>query len=118
MATFPALTTGGSVHYGTARGITFATEVIRFQTAEEQRWAKQPERATLISIELREISSYDLSNIRAFYIANVGPLNCSWDLTLDGVDYTNLAFEADGFNPVLSAVAERWNLTLKVRQTA
>jgi len=117
MATFPTLTTGGSVHYGTSRAITFATEVVRYTTGQEQRWAKQPEIASSISIVLTEIGAYDLSVIRAFYIANVGPLNATWDITLDGVDYTNLAFEADGFSPTLSGMAERWNLTLKARQT-
>ena len=118
MASFPTLQQGGQMTYGSSKTLSYPAHVDRFLTGEEQRWVTQPPRATSISIVLQEISAYDLSVIRAFYVASNGPLNTTWSLTYDGTVYSNLAFEGDGFNPTLSGTPERWNLTLKVRQTA
>lgn len=105
--------------YGSSKTLAYQSKIAKFLTGEEQRWAAQPPRATGISIVLEEISAYDLSVIRSFYIAANGPLDTTWDISYDGVTYSNLAFEGDGFAPTLHpTLPERWNLTLKVRQTA
>lgn len=103
--------------YGTSRTMTYPTRVIRYTTGEEQRWVCGTPRATEMELAFTELGQYDLSNIRAFYISNIGPFNNSWSITIDGVTYNNMCFVADGFAPTLGDAPDRWELKLKVKQT-
>jgi hypothetical protein len=118
MASFPVLSYGGQVAmYGTSRTITYPTQVIRYRTGEEQRWVSGQPLATEMELQFSEMSQYDLGNIRAFFLSNVGAFNSTWSITIDGVTYANMAFVGDAFAPTLSPTPDRWNLSLKVKQT-
>jgi hypothetical protein len=118
MAAFPTLTCGAVVMAGSSYSVAFPATVVRFIGGQEQRWVKGQQRATDIEIVLVDISQYDISQVRAFWIAAKGAAGTSWSITIDGITYTNMAFADDNFTPVLSdSGGDLWNLTLKAMQT-
>lgn len=94
MASFPALATGQIAMYGTAQGRRFATEVAQFCDDSEQRWPTAQGTATF-TLALVELEGYEVSNVEEFFRSMQGRKDDTWDITIGGVTYSHMMFEAD-----------------------
>ena len=117
--TFPTIKGGAAVvSFGTTRGPEYKTTVLKFLDNSEQRWQSRASLARF-SLIFTDITSYDLSQIRAFWISQKGAFDFTWTLpALKSGDpsYANCAFLDDAFE-FAETKPDRYSGQLKVIQT-
>ena len=114
MADFPTLTGGRVALYPLTRSKRFRTKVLQFQNFSEKRW-KAGGGTNEFRLTFTGINGYDLSTIRAFWQSCKGSFT-EFTFTLSGTTYPYLVFDDDDF-PVANPSGNRYNLSLKIRQT-
>ncbi len=112
---FPNLTSGAILRHPSNRKKRFPTRVIRFGSDVEKRWATaRPLDGWVIG--LANINGYDLSVVRAFWIAQKGRFDDTFSITIDAVTSTNMVFTDDTFPTVEQAQRpDLMSLRLEVR---
>lgn len=115
MASFPTLRSGRVTMYGAERETRFRTTVVQFVGDQEQRWRSQAP-LTAWTLRLIDIDGYDLANVLAFWRSMKGKFDSTWDITVAGVLYSNMAFDQDEFSAV-EAKPERYTVELRCLQT-
>lgn len=114
MASFPALRSGAVTMYGAQRDTRFGTGVVQFCDDTEQRW-RQHRALAGFTLELRNVDGYDLANVLEFFRSMKGRWDTTWDLTLGGSTFANLAFDDDDITWT-ETKPDRFSVQLRVRQ--
>jgi len=96
MASFPNLKSGSPALHPASLGRVTATRLTKFEDGSEQRWAAAENRFRWV-LTYRGLDGYDLSILRAFFTSMKGRFDSTWDITVSGVLYENMAFESDSF---------------------
>jgi hypothetical protein len=101
--------------YPATLGTVFATQVVKFVNDSEQRWGTSVARGDFELVHT-DINGYDLSTLYDFFRTVKGQFDTTWDITVNGVAYTNCCLLSDTFE-VEESKPGRYSVTLKVRQT-
>lgn len=97
MASFPALATGQVAMYGSTLGRRYATEIAQFCDDREQRWPTA-QGTGVFTLALVDLDGYEVSNVEEFFRSMKGRKDDTWDVTIGGVTYSNMMFEADSIS--------------------
>lgn len=97
MAAFPTIRSGAAALYPVTRSREYVTRVVQFADDSEQRWRVRPALARF-TLEFTDINGYDLSEILAFWRSTKGRFDTTWQITIDGQTYQNMAFDSDDFS--------------------
>ena len=114
MASFPALASGYATVYPLARGLTWATRVLRFGDDTEQRFSLGAGRQRL-TLAFEGLRKADADLIRTFHSTVKGAFDTTWDITVDGVTIGNLAAESDDLEVTETSLG-RYSVRLACRQ--
>lgn len=115
MPSFPTLRRGGVTHYGATTENRLVTRVVPFEDDSEQRWKVVP-KSFACNLVFNNLDGYDLANVLEFRRSMKGRFDATWDITIGGVTYSNMAFEEDDFAPQETR-PNQFSLTLKCIQT-
>lgn len=96
MASFPNLADGKPVAHPLTRVISCKTRVYRFLNDTEQRWVQRIP-VNRFDMPYEALSAADRSTLDTFFVARKGRFDQTWDLTILGTLYANLAFDHDDF---------------------
>jgi hypothetical protein len=116
LPTFPTLSCGSPVLYPLSRTISFLTNVNTFLNDTQQRWRQH---AQLSSFDMvwNHLKLVDLNAILTFWRSMRGPDHTDWQITIDGVVYTNCTFVDDSLTYTEEdAYPELYSLQLSARQ--
>ena len=114
MASFPALRSGQVTMTPMVRERRYRTEVVEFLDGSAQRWAGQ-EGLAGFQLQFSNLEGYDAANVIEFFRAMKGKFDGTWDLTLAGTLYSNLAFDQDEL-AATETLPDRFSFTLRVVQ--
>ena len=122
MPTFPTISFGRVMQFPLARTNSCKTQVLQYTNDQEQRWVRfQP----VLDLELTftEVDGTSISLVREFWQSMKGTDQTTFDMNLgtgphgESYSWTNLLFVDDSFKITQNAKPNRWNLSLKLRQT-
>jgi hypothetical protein len=108
------LSTGSVAMYPVTYGHAYATAVLRSVNDKEQRWAERAPLADFI-LPFTDISAADLATVKSFINTQMGQLDKTWSITIDGVAYSNMTFIHDDF-AYTENKPNLWSFTLRARQ--
>jgi hypothetical protein len=95
---FPTVRYGAGVAlYPTTRTRVFVTTVQQFCDDSEQRWLSQANGLARFKLEYHNLNADDVNAVLAFWRAQRGAFNKTWDITVAGVSYSNMYFLDDNF---------------------
>lgn len=96
MADFPTLLSGNVSKLPARREKRFPARVIRFGDHGEKRW---PVAAPLDgwTLNLRNLTGYELSQVRTFWRSMQGAKDKTWSITINGATLNNCVFVDDLF---------------------
>jgi phage-related protein len=116
MATFPKLKTGAVLQYPAARGLRFASQVLRFVDGTEQRFRTAAAALRRWEIRLDFLDESEIAEIEQFFLENQGAFGSfSFTDPWDGTEYPNCSLESGELH--LLALAEmRGRTALVVRE--
>ncbi len=92
----------------------YRTEVVEFLDGSSQRWAGQDGLAAF-QLTFANLEGYDVANVLEFFRSMKGRFDATWDLTLAGTTYPNLAFDQDELGAT-ETLPNRFSFTLRVMQ--
>jgi len=116
MASFPTPFAGSVALYPVTTVSRRPVAILQFSDFTEQRWKRCVPLARF-RLDLQQITYTELSAIRTFFDSVKGGFDSTWDITLNGVTYTNMTFETDTLE---SREIDQgiYSLTLPCRQIA
>src|SRR5262245_3079863 len=98
------------------RTLSVPTRLVEMLDGSEQRWcAGDP--LNSFALEFQNVSAAEVTALRTFVDTIKGAFDSTWDLTIAGVTYPNMALEHDDLPVVEGGQPERFSLSLKMRQT-
>lgn len=92
----------------------YVTSSVRFANDTEQRWTDRG-KLRRFRLTIAGVPGVDISRVRTFWASVVGPRD-QWDITINGVTYSNLVFEGDEFRTTIAGGDGRESVELAVRQ--
>lgn len=96
---FPTLKSGNTVFYPLKRTHSFGTGLLRFMDDSEQRWRSR-NMLNRFELVLNNVNGYDSSLVLKFWRSQFGKFDSTWDLTIGGTLYSNLAFDSDEYEKI------------------
>jgi hypothetical protein len=114
MASFPQLFSGSAALYPVQRSTRRATRVLEFNDFSERRWKNGPTLEAFV-LALNDVSLADMLSLRSFFDDRKGGFDATWDITLAGMTYSNMAFAIDTFEAQERA-ANLFSISLPIRQ--
>ncbi len=98
MAGFPRLKTDCVMQYPGAKGLRFASQVVRFVDGSEQRYRDEAEALRRWVIRLDLLDEGEIAAIEEFFLANQGAYGSfAFVDPWDGVEYADCSLEGDEF---------------------
>jgi hypothetical protein len=113
--TLPTVHNGAVALYPVNRHRATLTSVVQFCDFSEQRWKERPPLFTGV-LAYTKLSSVDRAALAAFFAAQKGQFDHTWNFVMAGVNYTNLCFTDDKLQ-FTESTPTLWSCTLNVRQT-
>jgi len=113
-AIFPTLA-AGAILLSPQRTVSAPVEIVTFQDGHEQRWPSAPIlQAWNLTVRC---NSTDLASMLSFIDTVKGGYDSTWTFGFDGASYTNCVFDLDDYVLQRKALANLYEITLKIRQT-
>ena len=116
MASFPTLSSGAVALYPLKHVARYPVRVIEFNDDSTQRW-KQGAALNEFELVFADLSATDRDTLQTFFDSVKGAYDSTWDITIGGTLYDNMAFEDDA-PQWHEKTAESWDVTFRIRQTA
>jgi hypothetical protein len=121
MPTFPKISFGRAAMYPLTRTNNFKTAVLQLTNDQEQRWVRQRPMQEF-ELVFTAVDGYSISVVREFWQSMKGDDQTTFTLDLgtgphgEGMTWNNMAFTDDNFKITTSQKANRFDLTIHLKQ--
>ena len=116
MSSFPTLHSGYLAKYPLNRVVSYNSKVIRFADDSEQRWQKLQAPLESFVLTYTDIDGLDLSNLITFFRSTKGSFTTNWNISINGVTYTNVMFDSDSLS-WQEVTPNLFSLTIECKQS-